>query len=285
MFNSQLASTKWFIILIIVLKLPACVSPLEREEMSQKIKKAISEEAAEIELHVGGEVIPLVMIPEGDFFMGSPPSEIGHREVEGPVQHVTISTPFYIGRYEITQMQYAAVLGSNPGSFHGNDLAVDQVTYSDALRFSEKLSAIIGVKVTLPTEAQWEYACRAGTATRFYSGDKEEDLDRVAWYKGNSGDRVHTVGQKLPNAFGLYDMLGNVWELCLDSLGSYDVMSKIDPLGTISEGGGAMRGGGWMNSADYCRCACGLQSNDMFGGSGLRIVINPATIIEPLPLN
>jgi len=280
MLETQLTCAKWLIIWILVLTLPACVLSSGRQEMSKEIKQAIVKEAPEIMLLVVGEKIPLARVPAGDFLMGSPKNEIGHRDAEDPVQEVTISHPFYIGRHEITQTQYEAVMGYNPGRFQGDNLAVDQVTYTDARLFCDKLSVIVGVKVSLPTEAQWEYACRAGTSTRFYSGDKEEDLDRIAWYKDNSEGRVHSVAQKEPNAFGLYDMLGNVWEHCLDSLGPYELISKVDPFGTINSSGGAMRGGGWMNTPEYCRSACGLQSNEMFGGSGLRIVINPRVIKE-----
>jgi len=236
--------------------------------------EAVSSLPNEFILRVGDQQIEMVMIPPGSFSLGSTVNEKGHREVESPVRTVKLSQPFYIGRYEITQAQYVAVMGFNPSAFEGESLAIDQVTFGKAMEFCAKLSDLVGKPVTLPTEAQWEYACRAGTKTRFYTGDLEQDLDRAAWYENNSNDTVHPVGQKEPNAFGLYDMLGNVWELCLDVLPDYGTIKEVDPIGFLHDSEGSMRGGGWMYDAEYCRCACGLRSNDKFGGSGIRIVIN-----------
>lgn len=235
----------------------------------------MSEPTKSLWLRPGDQDIELVSIPEGSFLMGSQPTEPGHRDAEYPVRKITISKPFFIGRHEITQGQYQAVMGVNPGRLKGDELAVDQITHADAKEFCRKLSALVGAGVTLPTEAQWEYACRAGTTTRFYTGETEADLDRAAWSRRNSSGGVHRVGQKEPNAFGLFDMLGNVWEHCLDVLPDYTTISGVDPVGTIEADGGTMRGGGWMNDAGSCRAACGLRTNDMFGGTGIRIVINP----------
>ncbi|MEP7123523.1 MAG: formylglycine-generating enzyme family protein [Byssovorax sp.] len=243
--------------------------------MSQQARKNSGEEPASITLQAGNQGIELLLIPAGSFLMGSQPTEPGHRDAESPVRRIKISKPFYIGRHEITQGQYKAVIGINPSRFIGDDLAVDQITHADANEFCRKLSALVGRKVTLPTEAQWECACRAGTTTRFYTGNMETDLDRAAWSRRNSDESVHPVGTKEPNAFGLFDMLGNVWEHCLDVLPDYATISDVDPVGTTDDEKGSMRGGGWMNDAEYCRAACGLRTSDMFGGAGIRIVINP----------
>lgn len=242
---------------------------------AEDIKEAIANGAEEIVFEVASVSFEMVRIPEGNFFMGSPLQEEGRQPNEGPMRTISISKPFYMGRHAITQAQYQVVMGMNPSNFRGESLAVDQVLYANAVEFCNRLSQLIGVAITLPTEAQWEYACRAGTQTRFYSGDSKEDLDKVAWYDANSDNRVHEVAQKEPNAWGLYDMLGNVWEPTLDWLPSYETMANTDPLGTVNGRAVAMRGGGRMHGPEYARCASRLMSNDRFGGMGIRIVINP----------
>jgi formylglycine-generating enzyme required for sulfatase activity len=243
--------------------------------MNSDIRQATAEGAKEIEIRVGPVTFELLRIPPGEFQIGSPEDEAGHKPNEEPQRPIKISKAFYLGRYEVTQAQYQEIMGVNPSLFKGDSVAVDQVLYPQALEFCRKLSQRTGLTITLPTEAQWEYACRAGMTSRFYSGDKEEDLAKVAWYRDNSGEHPHPVGQKPPNAWGLYDMHGNVWEFCLDFIPSYDRVSDTDPVGRTQPDRGAMRGGGWMHPAEYCRSACKLISNDMFGGAGLRIALNP----------
>jgi formylglycine-generating enzyme required for sulfatase activity len=243
--------------------------------MNPEIKQSMEEGASSIRWIVRDQQFEVVRIPAGAFLMGSAPSEKGHRNVESPARRITISKAFYIGRHEITQAQYVAVMGNNPSRAEGANLAVDQVTFTAGREFCAKLSALAGATVTMPTEAQWEYACRAGTTSRFHTGESEADLGRAAWFRPNAGNGVHPVGQKAANAFGLYDMHGNVWELCLDVLPDYGRIPDTDPVGEVRDDSGAMRGGGWMNDAEYCRAACGLRTNDKFGGTGLRIVVNP----------
>jgi formylglycine-generating enzyme required for sulfatase activity len=167
---------------------------------------------------------------------------------------VDIEKPFYMGKYEVTQAQWRAAMGSNPSQFKGDDLPVENVSWNDAKEFCRKLSQMTGREYRLPTEAEWEYACRAGT-TGAYAGD----LDAMAWYDKNSGGKTHPVGQKQPNAFGLYDMHGNVWEWCEDDWhNSYngapnDGRAWVD----ISARGSyrVFRGGGWNSYAVSCRSA------------------------------
>jgi formylglycine-generating enzyme required for sulfatase activity len=239
-----------------------------------ELSKAIQAGVQEIRLQAGTVSFELTRIPPGEFDLGSPDQEEGHQPNEGPVRRIRISKPFYLGRFEVTQAQYKSVTGLNPSNFEGPDLAMDQITYPKAVRFCELVTAHAGVRVTLPTEAQWEYACRAGTKTCFYSGNSPTDLDRVAWHSGNSGGRPQPVGRKEPNAFGLYDMLGNVWELCSDFLPDYSNIQVTDPAGRDTAGP-AMRGGGWMDEPRNCRSATRLASDVMFGGTGVRIAVNP----------
>jgi formylglycine-generating enzyme required for sulfatase activity len=159
-----------------------------------------------------------VLIPAGAFEMGSPSNEAGRDDDDGPIHQVTIKNAFYMGKYEVTQEQWRAVMGDNPSYFTGNDnLPVEQVSWDDVQEFIRKLNAKEGTdKYRLPSEAEWEYACRAGTTTRYSFGDSESRLGEYAWYTDNSGSKTHPVGQKKPNPWGLYDMHGNVWEWVLD---------------------------------------------------------------------
>jgi formylglycine-generating enzyme required for sulfatase activity len=243
--------------------------------MSTSIKQATVAGAPTLEFQWEGIPFQLVLIPPGEFEMGSPDNEAGHQPNESPVRRVRISRPFYLGRFEVTQAQFKAVMGVNPGLIPGDALAVDQLVYPQALEFCKRASLRLGVNVSLPTEAQWEYACRAGAKTRFSSGDTVADLDRVAWYKENSRGMVHPVGQKAANAWGLYDMHGNVWEFCADFVPSYAKMGEADPRGRMQPETGAMRGGGHSYPAEYCRSATRLLANPQFGGVGMRIAINP----------
>ena len=164
---------------------------------------------------------------------------------EKPAHSVTLTKPFYMGKYTVTQEQYTAVIGTNPSVFTGAQLPVESISWDNAASFCTKLNGVMrdkSLKAQLPTEAEWEYACRAGTRTRFYSGDADSDLDKVGWYAANSGNTPHPVGQKKPNAFGLYDMHGNVWQWCEDL---YDI--------TGSER--VIRGGCWFSIGQYCRAA------------------------------
>ena len=201
----------------------------------------------------------LVLIPVGKFMMGSPDSERGRDKIfqdEGPQHEVTLSKPFYVAVTEVTQAQYQRVMGTNPSEFKGATNPVELVSWNEATEFCKRLSEKSRQAVRLPTEAEWEYACRAGTATAFSFGDAESALGDYAWYEENSGETTHPVGQKKPNAWGLYDMHGNVLEWCADWYGDYPKGAVTDPQGPASGPSRVLRGGSWKLVPSVCRSAC-----------------------------
>lgn len=155
--------------------------------------------------------IEMVEIPGGSFLMGSTSDEVGHERHEESLHSVTVPS-FAIGKYEITQAQWRTVMGNNPSSFKGDELPVENVSWIDANKFCSKLRKMTGKIYRLPSEAEWEYAARGNTR-----GPYPDKLGEIAWYSDNAGDKTHPVGQKRPNAFGLYDMHGNVREWCEDT--------------------------------------------------------------------
>jgi len=197
--------------------------------------------------------IEFVHIPAGSFTMGTPDNEPDRNSDESPVHKVTISNPFYIGKYEVTQAQYIALMGNNPSKFIGKNLPVDSVTWPEAVDFCKKLSELTGHKYRLPTEAEWEYACRANTTTTFYWGDNMDDS--FAWYKENSEGTAHPVGMKKPNSWGLYDICGNIEEWCCDWYSrTYESNEHVtDPQGPGSGELRVRRGGCWYHSAPCLR--------------------------------
>jgi len=240
--------------------------------------------------------LDMIWIEPGTFLMGSPEDELGRQSNE--VQHqVTLTKGYWLGKYEVTQAQYEAVTGKNPSYFKGVDLPVERVTWNNAVKFCEWLTAQEraagrlpeGYEYTLPTEAQWEYACRAGTTTAFNNGTniptmlQREDkpcpnLDEVGWYRFNSDETTHPVGQKQPNAWGLYDMHGNVYEWCLDSYEkNYPTTPVTDPKGDDEGSNRVIRGGSWIYYADGCRSAfrydCGPDHR--YYGIGFRVALAP----------
>jgi formylglycine-generating enzyme required for sulfatase activity len=245
----------------------------ERFSKSKQILKSESHKTQQYDIG-DGVSIDMVYIQGGSFLMGSPDDEKGRGDFEGPVHTVELDG-FWMSKFPVTQAQYHTIMESNPSNFQkkivlskgflgfGRDVKkeinpnhpVENVSWNDAMEFCRKLSQRTGKTFTLPTEAQWEYACRAGTTTRFYFGDDENRLGEYAWFYGNSNSQTHPVGQKTPNAWGLYDMHGNVFEWCLDWYGSYTSGTKRNPVGPGSGSNRVGRGGCWYRDARGCRSA------------------------------
>ncbi len=201
----------------------------------------------------------LKLIPAGEFLMGSPETEAGRKDDEK--QHrVRITKPFYLGVHEVTQAEYKRVMGTNPSHFQGARNPVESVSWDDAVNFCQRLSDLpaersAGHVYRLPTEAEWEYACRAGTTTAYSFGDSATALGEYGWYGVNSQNMSHPVGEKEANGFGLYDMHGNVWEWCEDRHGEYPGVDTTDPHGPSTGSVRVFRGGGWGGTPASVRSA------------------------------
>jgi len=189
-----------------------------------------------------------VWIPPGTFMMGCSPGDIECDNVEKPAHQVTITRGFWIGQTEVTQDAYQRVTGNNPSGFQGGRLPVESVTWDDARAYCQAAG------MRLPTEAEWEYAARAGDTSARYG-----PLDSVAWSSEGISGHTHEVAQKQANAFGLYDMLGNVWEWVEDWYGPYDTGTQSDPQGPSSGRFRVLRGGAWYNSPGVTRASSRLM--------------------------
>ncbi|HNY13210.1 MAG TPA: formylglycine-generating enzyme family protein [Candidatus Wallbacteria bacterium] len=217
----------------------------------------------------GGIMLEMVKIPAGTLQMGGDDNDPNkdpngfddNRASQGPIHAVTISKNFYMGKYELTQGQWTKIMGSNPSHFkNGDNYPVESVSWNDICgkgAFLEKINSLTGRAFRLPTDAEWEYACRAGTKTTFYFGDDPSHklIGNYAWYRDNSDKKTHPAGLKSPNAFGLYDMSGNVREWCGDYYGKYADRAVTDPSGPTTGTLRIFRGGGWCDPAWGCRSA------------------------------
>ena len=225
----------------------------------------------------GGVPLTMALIPAGTFMMGSLSSDSDRSIIEEPQHQVTITKPFYMGTYEVTQEQWEAVMENNPSWFNYNPKnPVECVSWNDCQDFIMELNTMGIGKFRLPTEAEWEYACRAGSTTRFPWGHDPEysQLGQYAWYRDNSGDKTHPVGQKQPNAWGLSDMHGNVYEWCSDWFGDYSSASQTDPTGPSSGDCRILRGGDWYLDPQFCRSAnrSGSTPTGAYNFLGFRLV-------------
>jgi len=243
------------------------------------INEALSSPKA-LSLNLDGAKLELVQIQSGEFMMGSNDGDAN----EKPVHKVKITKSFYMGKYVVTQAQYEKVMSKNPSKFKGDDLPVDSITYGNAKEFCQKASELTGKSFRLPTEAEWEYACRAGTSTKYNLGDGIDALEQAGWHSGNSQHKTHAVGQKRPNAWGLFDMHGNVWQWCQDWFGEdfYTTSPVDDPQGATMGINGAyncvLRGGSWYYNSGYCRSAFRMRCDPNVSNVdfGFRVVVSVA---------
>ncbi len=244
-----------------------------------------------------GTCLEMNWVNPGTFMMGSPKNELGRSDNEAQHQ-VTLTKGFWLGKYEVTQAQWYAVMETDPSYFKGSLRPVDQVSYNDVLVFCQRLTEKERAagrlsnqyEYTLPTDAQWEYACRAGTTTALNSGKDLTaaeglcaNLNEVGWYGnsssggGNAGEVTHIVGQKKPNAWGFYDMHGNVWEWCLNWYEEYSSMAVTDPTGPSTGSKRAFRGGSFWDNPCFCRSA--FHHSELpdlkSGNEGFRLALVP----------
>ena len=230
----------------------------------------------------------MVWIPAGSFVMGSPTNEVGRYADESPQTAVTLTLPCWMAPYLVTQQQYQSLMGTNPTAFAPDLTApVDQVSWVQASNYCAQLttqelaSGAIpgGFQYRVPTEAEWEYACRAGTTTRFNYGDDPGylNLPSHAWYVDDSDETTHPVGQKPANAWGLYDMHGNLWEWCQDWYDTYPGGSVTNLQGPVVGALRVLRGGSWADDGRLCRSACRVADdpNAEYLVYGFRVVLAP----------
>jgi len=211
----------------VMLGLGLHVAAAETKPEVQAQPAAPEKQLKELAVDLGdGVKIEMVLIPAGSFTMGGAGG--------GAIHKVNITKPFYLGKHEVTQEQWEKVMGDNPSQLKGPKNPVENVSWDDCQKFLDKLNAKAGGqggKFVLPTDAQWEYACRAGSTTKYCFGDDASKLGEYAWFVANSGFKTHPVGEKKPNAWGLYDMHGNVWEWCQDWQRPYTAEEATDPSG------------------------------------------------------
>ena len=230
-----------------------------------------------ITITVGNVSFDMVKVEAGSFVMGCT-SEQGEDcfSSESPCHRVTITQDYYIGKFEVTQELYEAVMGTNPSKWKSFDRPVEMVSWNDAQEFCAELSRMTGRRFSLPTEAEWEYAARGGkkNTSAKYSGSSS--VANVAWYGDNSGGQTHPVGRLRPNELGIYDMSGNVWEWCYDWYGNYSSASQTDPMGPGSGSFRVLRGGSWINIARGCRVAYrhNISPDYRNFNSGFRVVLH-----------
>jgi len=236
------------------------------EEETQEVKIKAKIETISIELSGKTPInIEMAAVPAGSFLMGD--------DNYGPVHRVNITRPFQMATVPVTQLLYQAVMGDNPGDFKGDELPVESVSWFEAVKFCIRLSEKMNIEPAyriedqkvfwnqkslgfrLPTEAEWEYTCRAGSMTRYSCGDLESDLQDVAWYSQNSNLKTHPVGQKRSNVWGIFDMHGNVWEWLWDWRDNYPTSQIDDPIGPVEGSYRVIRGGSWYSEAHNCRSA------------------------------
>ena len=223
-----------------------------------------------------GISIDMVRVEAGTFTMGATAEMKDPWDDEKPAHQVTLTNDYYIGKYEVTQALWKAVMGNNPSNFKGDNLPVEQVSWDDCQEFISKLNRITSKTFRLPTEAEWEYAARGGNKSRGYQYSGSNNLSDVAWYGDNSGSKTHPVGSKQANELGIYNMAGNVCEWCQDRFGKYISSSQVNPTGDNGVPERVVRGGVWGSGAWNCRSSyrANFPPDDRYDGLGLRLVLS-----------
>lgn len=234
-----------------------------KHKKDERIGKA--QEEAEKKMHTtsinNSICIEFVLIPGGEF-------RIYQNKHSYEIAINVVIEPFYLGKYLVTQKEWKSVMGNDPSCFEGDDRPVECVSWNDVQEFVRKLNTKEGTdKYRLPTEAEWEYACRAGTTTRYYFGDADSKLGDYAWYYGNSEHETHPVGQKKPNSWGLYDMHGNVWEWCQNRYNENyeDALAYASTWEDIVVSSPVLRGGAWVSYPKKCRSAYRITFHPNYG--------------------
>jgi formylglycine-generating enzyme required for sulfatase activity len=232
-----------------------------------------------LKFSVNGVSFEMIEVTGGTFIMGATQEQGSDaQDYERPAHTVTLST-YYIGKFEVTQGLWRAVMGSNPSYFGGGDnLPVECVSWNDCQSFIKQLNSLTGKRFSLPTEAQWEYAARGGGKSKQYKYSGSSSIDYVSWYDGNSGSKTHDVGTKSPNELGIFDMSGNVVEWCNDWYGAYSSASQTNPVGPSSGSYRVLRGGSWYgDGARGCRVSTrhNTYPDYNFNFSGLRLALLP----------
>ncbi|MCX7049160.1 MAG: formylglycine-generating enzyme family protein [Candidatus Sumerlaeota bacterium] len=246
--------------------------PAGKEDDSKKMSSATSASQTQSDIaapqtyveSAAGLDMKMVWIKGGTFWMGSNDNSSN----EKPAHEVALDG-YWLGETEVTQAQYEPIMGQNPSKFIEANYPVDYVSWNDAMEFCRRLSQKTGKKYSLPAEAQWEYACRAGSRGKYCFGDSISELGDYAWYRENSNEQTHPVRQKKPNAWGLYDMHGNVLEWCADWYGEYSSGRTANPVGANQGSSRVYRGGSWDNGADFCRSAIRFKDVPMLANLGL----------------
>ena len=224
-----------------------------KKQYSEKPRVSSSYTDDGIMFSIGNVRFEMVRVEGGTFTMGATAEQGSDADDdEKPTHQVTLSS-YSIGKTEVTQALWQAVMGSNPSNFKGSNLPVEEVSWEDCQTFIRKLNALTGKNFRLPTEAEWEFAARGGNNSRGYKYSGSNTLSNVAWYDDNSSDKTHPVATKAPNELGIYDMSGNVWEWCSDWYGSYSSSSQYNPTGSNTGSYRVFRGGSWGLNARYCR--------------------------------
>lgn len=243
-------------------------NPMQTQKVSTNRTNAPQSPTKSLDLVLQNLINNMVYVNGGTFMMGATKEQIDVREDEKPNHKVTL-TSFSIGRYEVTQEEWLAVMGNNPSVIRNTKNPVENVSWDDCQTFISKLNELTGRNFRLPTEAEWEFAARGGNHNNGFIYAGNNDLNSIAWYYENSNNTTHKVGSKRPNELGLYDMSGNVWEWCQDIYGFYDVNDGTDPKGPKSGSKRIFRGGSYSYAKEQCRVSSRLSSPPSDKGSNL----------------